>query len=447
MYSFCLLLLTLCATFVSSSTSFWEDSSSNVALAWTVSVPNPLNIKAPSVACVFDLCYVVGGAMVDPNGNGPTDYTCVDNVMTFNITSKIWDTQLPLLNTARCYAGLAVVFDDPVNNPTHYVLWLVGGQGDVDNEYQFDAIETVENYDPDIGAWITVTSANMLDCYNPNMSDQSNWSNGGVSKFALAVVNTTIFALGGGYYNTDVNLDGSTMCSFVLETSSGYPTWQILNGINGERLPYHTSVSAGASLHGTPYIVGGSPCATEAHCFRPHCPAAGNDDDTAKDDDDGNPHPQSGPYNFVFKLDYSVGLKRAKGNMQQINWGQEATATWLVVGSLNIPRCGLSVIADEDANLLYAIGGIYEDTVATVEIYNKTADSWSYGTPLLQERHHAGVSAIHVTPGEYGRRYREQLRRFYNGSYPVGIVTGGDPYDPSKDYGQFLNETELLFRS
>jgi hypothetical protein len=220
---------------VASTTSAWAAT----PYTWAASSPAPIEAKGAAVACAFDLCYYIGGSILDPNNpTDPTAYTATNAVATFNVTSGVWDTDLPSLTKIRSYAQAAVVFDDPVNNPTHYIVYVFGGQDDADDSYTFQAMQTTEYFDIDVGAWQVLDSALMPGCYNPSYERQCNWvPAGGVSKTASAVINTTIFVFGGSYFNGDGNGGvGVTMCSFVLETASPAPQWEILNGIHGERL-------------------------------------------------------------------------------------------------------------------------------------------------------------------------------------------------------------------
>jgi hypothetical protein len=210
-------------------------------------------------------------------------------------------------------------------------------------------------------------------------------------------------------------------------------------------------VSAGASLDGRLFLIGGGPCGTEGHCYRPHCPADFNDDDTGKDDDDGNPTPQSGPYAYVFELDYSEGLKKAKGVLENVQWGEQGTASWVPAPSLKLPRCALMAITDEESGNILAAGGIYEDTVETVEVIAMRANEtsgWSYGPPMMHPRYYGSFGAVRAPPGAAGAAWHAARRERAGGNpVPIGFIATGSGYSPNKDYGPYLNYTEVLFSS
>jgi hypothetical protein len=157
----------------------------------------------------------------------------------------------------------------------------------------------------------------------------------------------------------------------------------------------------------------------------------------------------------VYRLDYSEGLRRARGVLQNVQWGEVGTATWVPAPSLNLPRCGLTVFADEAAGALVAVGGIYEDTVATVEVLanvtgNSTAPAWVYGPPLAVPRYYAATAAVHAPPGPAGAAWHAARAAAAaaaaggGGAVPVAFVSAGDGYAPSKDYGPYLNSTALF---
>ncbi len=113
--------------------------------SWTEGQPNPFSpFVGSSMACAGDLCYVTGGVVLPGTNNGQND------VYTFNLTSGAWGAGggVAQLLVGRVFHASAVVWD----SPTHYTVWAIGGQLQIEDGNDIWPTTSTEYYDPDVGA-------------------------------------------------------------------------------------------------------------------------------------------------------------------------------------------------------------------------------------------------------------------------------------------------------
>ncbi len=112
--------------------------------SWSEGEANPFSpFVGSAMACAGDLCYVSGGVVLPGTGDGAND------VFTYNLTSGQWgsDGDVAQLLVGRIFHSSVIVWD----SASHYMVWAIGGQLQIEDGNDIWPTTATEYYDPDIG--------------------------------------------------------------------------------------------------------------------------------------------------------------------------------------------------------------------------------------------------------------------------------------------------------
>lgn len=296
--------------------SFVNAQNPPVPPVFTQLQPAPTSLAAASAACAGTTCYLNGGF-------GP-QYFWEINTYSLNITASPndpdyqWNTDYPqcwpIPECGGVGPGDASTITWDTTDINHHLLWASGGcQSSGANEFQ--PIAYLSYYDPYTGAW-TVANNGFIPLGNQ-------LDGPGVAYHSMLSINNTLYLLGGAIYVDNSDYEVSNL---VLTFDANFPqgsSWIIKPELT---LPVNNTMFGAAVIGSKIYITGGSPN-WEPPSIGGQC---------------ANPvSPPDGPLSATYVLDTS-----------------ETNPSWKNLQyPLQYPRCGLSLLADEINNKLYAIGG------------------------------------------------------------------------------------------
>jgi hypothetical protein len=319
----------------------------NPSWSWETKTVAPASLVGASGACADELCYVTGGSTVPQADPGsPPVPVATDDVWTFNISSGVWAPNTAPLILPRSGHSSVVVWD----SPTHYTLWVIGGQQRWDDQQSdFSPFVDVEYYDADLGAWQVGPSLPVA-----------------TSRIGCAVVNTTIFCVGGVIVYTDPSGDTiATVTDTVrsLDTSNPQGGWTL-------RFTFPVPVSqAGIAAAGnTIYVAGGT-------CFWAQCICEAGVPPALRGPRTGGPalpYADSPSYMLPTGSALPIPCKSPALTPSVYMWDTTTQSGWIGVAPLRLPRCGGGAFFDPlSSRLFYAGGASGSDNVAaTVEVFD-----------------------------------------------------------------------------
>jgi hypothetical protein len=278
--------------------------------------PTPFPLTAAEAVCALETCFLMGGFFDDftPNANISSL-----NVSTPAFPANTWDTDFPdCYPVPECggvapFAAAAVVWDP--SHAGHYTVWSAGGE-QTSGQNGLELFALTSYYDPWLGAWQVAANGNIP------LGNQLDMP--GVSKHALLALNSTLYLVGGAIWLTNEDFEVSNA---TLTFDTNFPQASAWVNLPLLALPQPTAMHGAVAVGTRIFVAGGSPNWEDPRiggfCTDPVSPP-------------------NGPYGNAWMLDVSAGPE---------------AGVWTALNPLNYPRCGLSLVADAENSVVYAMGG------------------------------------------------------------------------------------------
>lgn len=323
------------------------------------------------MACADDICYVTGGfeatgssrVHFSSNVSYPSSAVPSDAVLYFNMsdTNSSWVPNPASLTNNRASHGTSIVWSPDGSN---YQVYVIGGQTswDTNDPSTFEPLDTVEYYDPQLGAWQYAHSL-------PKP----------ISKLSVASINQTVYAVGGlGFDIPNDDPNGAFVylkSVYTLDTTQPQSPWQSLTA---NPLPYAVFQASLTSFGSVLFLTGGS-CFDQIGICEPGAPYKEN-----------NPYPPgctAWNYQTVISLD-TLGLN-----------------SWVTLSPLRLPRCTHGSFFDPFSLSLFVAGGAQGQFIvlASVEVLTNVLTNSSSSWSLAPLQPIADAAAAYGARNLYGQ--------------------------------------------